>query len=135
MEVGCQWFVAPDNGLISGVIRDRTVTESRAITNPALRRPTVSPTFHGRDILSPAAAHLLNGGDPAELGPKCSGLVTLGDFEPREISGGFEGAVIYGDHFGNLITNIDADRLSKQSPQGWAVVIAGRGSSAIEDVW
>src|SRR5688572_6736094 len=58
-SVADQWFVLPDNGLLSGVLRNRAPTEIHEITNPEIRRATVSPTFHGRDILAPAAAHLL----------------------------------------------------------------------------
>src|SRR4051812_28295024 len=54
-----QWFVLPDNGLITGAARGRAVEGIWEIINPALRRPTVAPTFHGRDILAPAAAHLV----------------------------------------------------------------------------
>src|SRR5438874_2254435 len=67
-EVGGHWFVLPDNGLLSGVTRSREPGGVWEITNPSVRRATVAPTFHGRDILAPAAAFLLRGGDPAELG-------------------------------------------------------------------
>ena len=67
-----QWFVLPDNGLITGVARNQPLQGIWEITNPAIRRPVVSDTFHGRDILAPAAAHLLRGGDPAELGAPLS---------------------------------------------------------------
>ena len=72
-----QWFVLPDNGLITGIALNHPFQGIWEITNPALRRHVVSNTFHGRDILSPAAAHLLRGGDPAELGAPLSRLITL----------------------------------------------------------
>ncbi len=68
-SVARQWFVLPDNGLITGVTRSRPPDEIREITSPAIRRAVVSATFHGRDILAPAAAHLAMGRSPAELGP------------------------------------------------------------------
>src|SRR5262245_21816901 len=77
-----QWFVLPDNGLITGVARGRTPAEIWEITNPALRRSVVSATFHGRDILAPAAAHLLRGGSPDQLGPPRTKFITLRNFEP-----------------------------------------------------
>ena len=81
------------------------------ISNPALQRSIVSATFHGRDILAPAAAHLLRGGDPAELGPSRDRFITIRNFEPTADPQGFVGEVIFRDAFGNLITNINADHL------------------------
>ncbi|HWE36866.1 MAG TPA: SAM-dependent chlorinase/fluorinase [Isosphaeraceae bacterium] len=120
-----QWFVLPDNGLLSGVVRGRAPAEVFEITNPEVRWRAVSPTFHGRDILVPAAAHLLLGRDPATLGPKREGVVTLRNFEPRAEDGDFAGEVIFRDAFGNLITNISADRIAQQPPDSWTIEIAG----------
>jgi S-adenosylmethionine hydrolase len=125
VEVARQWFVLPDNGLVTGVARGRAVTAIREITNPSLRRSVVSATFHGRDILAPAAAHLLRGGDPAELGPARERFIELRNFEPNPDDHGFVGEVIYRDAFGNLITNISADRLADTTLDGWEVEIAG----------
>src|SRR5262249_50136698 len=110
-RVADQWFVAPDNGLLSGVTRGRTPLEIRELANPGLRRPVVSHTFHGRDIMAPAAAHLLLGGEASELGPSLTKIVTLANFEPREHrqgdrAGGLLGEVLFRDPFGNLITNV-----------------------------
>jgi hypothetical protein len=121
-----QWFVLPDNGLISGAARNRTASEVREISNPSVRRPRVSNTFHGRDILAPAAAHLLLGKDPAALGPARDGFTTLRNFRPQEDEHGFVGEVIFRDAFGNLITNIDAERLGDTPADGWAVELAGQ---------
>jgi S-adenosylmethionine hydrolase len=120
-----QWFVLPDNGLITGVIRNQPPEEVWEITNPALRRRVVSNTFHGRDILSPAAAHLLRGGDPAELGAPVSRLITLRNFEPMADETGYVGEVIFRDTFGNLITNVNSDHLAGHPADAWVVEIAG----------
>jgi S-adenosylmethionine hydrolase len=116
------WFVAPDNGLLSGVMPGRNVELIVELTNPAMRRNTVSATFHGRDIFAPAAAHLLNGGDALDLGPTVSHLVALPDFDPGMEPGCILGRVVYCDRFGNLITNVGAAMLAGQS---WRVEIAG----------
>jgi S-adenosylmethionine hydrolase len=121
-RIGDHWFVAPDNGLLSGVLSGRAADLIVELTNPALLRKTISATFHGRDIFAPAAAHLLNGGDARELGPALSQLVTLTHLEPGPEPGGILGRVIYRDHFGNLITNVDADMLAGRT---WQVEIAG----------
>lgn len=110
-RIADQWFVAPDNGLLSGVLRGRSLQEAFELTNPAMRRAVISATFHGRDILAPAAAHLLRGGRADELGPAREKLVLLANFEPRSDEAGLIGEVIFRDAFGNLITNVPAERL------------------------
>lgn len=124
-SVADQWFVAPDNGLLGGVIRGRQVAGIWEITNPEIRRSWVSATFHGRDILAPAAAHLLLGRDPEEFGPRRTKVITLTNFEPRTDESGIVGEVIFRDAFGNLITNVSASRLAGVEPDAWAVEIAG----------
>jgi S-adenosyl-L-methionine hydrolase (adenosine-forming) len=120
------WFVLPDNGLITGVVRRQPPTGVWEITNPAVRRTTVSATFHGRDILAPAAAFLLSGGDPSALGAARETFVTLRNFRPTPDERGFVGEVIFRDAFGNLITNIAAEALQVSKPQDWKVEIAGQ---------
>ena len=90
------------------------------LTTPDYRLPFVSSTFHGRDIFSPAAAHLAAGVPLKKLGPVVESLALL-DL-PRLEAGeaGIEGEVLNVDHFGNIRTSIyaltwkDADTLSLQ---------------------
>jgi S-adenosylmethionine hydrolase len=119
------WFVLPDNGLLSAVARGREVQGIWEIANPALCRSPVSSTFHGRDILAPAAAHLLLGRDPAELGPARTRFHALRAFEAASNENGFVGEVILRDSFGNLITNIEAKRLGDTPAEAWTIEIAG----------
>lgn len=124
-SIAGQWFVLPDNGLITGVVRDRKPDGIWEIANPAIQRPIVSATFHGRDSLAPAAAHLLLGRDPAALGPPTTELVTIRNFEPITLEQDLLGEVVFKDAFGNLITNIRSDRLADAPPEGWEIEIAG----------
>jgi S-adenosylmethionine hydrolase len=124
-RIADQWFVLPDNGLLTGVARGREPAGIWELTNSALRRPEVSATFHGRDILAPAAAHLSRGGDAAELGAPLTRFVTLRNFEPTPDEHGFVGEVIFRDTFGNLITNISRAHLGHTECGSWAVEIAG----------
>ncbi|WP_250846824.1 SAM hydrolase/SAM-dependent halogenase family protein [Aquisphaera insulae] len=124
-RIADQWFVLPDNGLISGVTRAHAPERIWEISNPAIRRGVVSNTFHGRDVLAPAAAHLLLGRDPSELGPPVTKLVRLRNLEPTRDSSGFQAEVIFRDTFGNLITNLSASLLAESPPDGWVVEIAG----------
>jgi S-adenosyl-L-methionine hydrolase (adenosine-forming) len=126
-----QWFVLPDNGLITGVARRRTSGGIWELTNTALQRSIVSATFHGRDILAPAAAHLLRGGDPALLGPTRDQFIKLRNFEPTADERGFVGEVIFRDTFGNLITNINAEYLGETSRGDWEIEIAGERITGI----
>lgn len=121
-----QWFVLPDNGLIGGVLRGRNPSGVWEIRNPSLRRPVVAPTFHGRDILAPAAAHLLRGGDPADLGPPLDRIVLPSSLGPAEDAEGLTGEVVFLDSFGNLITNIARDRLGSLPPSRWSIEIKGQ---------
>ena len=72
-----QYFV-PDNGLITPVADRDGVEGVRLITNPAwMIGDKVSSTFHGRDIFSPAAAHLAAGEDWTLAGPTVDTLARL----------------------------------------------------------
>ncbi|MFO0909891.1 MAG: SAM-dependent chlorinase/fluorinase [Isosphaeraceae bacterium] len=125
VQVDAQWFVLPDNGLITGVLRRRQFQGVWEISNPAIRRAHVSDTFHGRDILAPAAAHLLNGGQPDDLGPRREKLVTLRNFVPSPDTNGYVGEIIFRDAFGNLISNISRELLAGHDASGWVVEVAG----------
>ncbi|GAC1470927.1 MAG: hypothetical protein NVSMB9_16540 [Isosphaeraceae bacterium] len=131
-RVAEQWFVLPDNGLLSGVVRGRPPEGVWEITNPLIRRSRVSATFHGRDILAPAAAHLVQGGDPDELGPSCQTFETVRNFRPAKDDQGYVGEVIFRDVFGNLITNISEDLLGEGQSDGWVVEIAGERIAGIQ---
>lgn len=124
-SVAGQWFVLPDNGLLSVVARNHAPSGIWEIANPAIRRPKVAPTFHGRDIFAPAAAHLLLGRDPAELGPTRTKFVSLHNFQATRDDDGFIGEVIFRDSFGNLITNIHSDWFGEVPRDGWIVEVAG----------
>jgi S-adenosylmethionine hydrolase len=106
-----QYFVVPDNGLITPVLERDGLDSAREITNTLwMVAPAVSSTFHGRDIFSPAAAHLAEGWDYALAGPEVSDLVHLKTRTATASEKGIEGDVIgLDDPFGSLITDIPAD--------------------------
>jgi S-adenosylmethionine hydrolase len=129
VRVAEQWFVLPDNGLITGVLRGRTPDEVRHLSGESVRQAVVSPTFHGRDILAPAAAHLLGGGDPAALGPEVHKFVRLANFEARADEGppgSLIGEILFRDSFGNLVTSFDESRIAAAPREKWSLEIAGR---------
>lgn len=73
-------LVGPDNGLLIPAARGLGgVRAAYELVEPSYRLPTVSATFHGRDVFAPAAAHLACGVPPDALGPAVDpiSLVTL----------------------------------------------------------
>jgi S-adenosylmethionine hydrolase len=99
------YLVGPDNGLLlPGAERLGGITRAHVIENPAYRLPVVSSTFHGRDLFSPAAAHLAAGVPLEQIGPPVDPhtLVTLDWPTAHARSGELELNVIYVDTFGNV---------------------------------
>ena len=107
-----QYFVAPDNGVLS-LIYAREKHQVRAITAERFFRQPVSRTFHGRDIFAPVAAHLARGVPPPRFGKIISDY-ERGDFAEPTPNGPrrWTGRVLKVDRFGNLITNFAVDEFS-----------------------
>jgi S-adenosyl-L-methionine hydrolase (adenosine-forming) len=109
---GAHYFLAPDNGLLAPVVsrsRDARLVRLTAgkLEHLGVHRP--SATFHGRDIFAPVAAELAAGRCALEsLGEAVTTLVPSWVDEPAVEARSVTGVVISIDHFGNLITNIDA---------------------------
>jgi S-adenosyl-L-methionine hydrolase (adenosine-forming) len=110
-----QYFVLPDNGLITLVEERDGIEGAREITNHSwMIGSALSSTFHGRDIFSPVGAHLARGEDWSQVGPELKQLVRLQTKAPKVDERGITGEVIATDGpFGNLVTNIDAHDFSK----------------------
>ena len=125
-------FLAPDNGVLSYVLRagfpdEPEVSEgfqveipqehvAYRLTNPQYWLEPVSLTFHGRDIFAPVAAHLSMGVAPDRLGQRVHHLTWLSHQQPRWEGDTLVGQVVHIDRFGNLITNIGADLLPRDRP-------------------
>jgi hypothetical protein len=128
-----QYFVLPDNGLLTLVEQRDGIEAVREITNPEwMIGSKLSSTFHGRDIFSPAGAHVARGDDWSEVGPE----VPVKDLVRLELKAatlderGLSATVIATDGpFGNLVTNIDAEdflKLGYQRGQEVPVTVGGR---------
>jgi S-adenosyl-L-methionine hydrolase (adenosine-forming) len=109
---GGHYFLAPDNGLLAPVVSRSGAAHMVRVTAAELAHIGVhrpSATFHGRDIFAPLAAELAAGRvDLGSLGQSVSTLVPSWVDEPAVDARSVSGVVISIDHFGNLITNIDA---------------------------
>jgi len=109
-------YVGPDNGLLL-VAADRLggVSEAVEIVERAYMLDPVSHTFHGRDIFSPAAAHIASGVGLAELGPALdpADLRRLEVPEPTVGEARIRATVLYIDRFGNVQLNVTAEHLGR----------------------
>ncbi len=123
-RIGKQYYVVPDNGLITLVLeaaekRGETV-EIVHLDQPKYWLPEISHVFHGRDIFAPTAAHLARGVPLKELGTPITDPIRLKIPRPGKTETGWRGEILYIDSFGNLATNIeredlpDTNRLSVQ---------------------
>ncbi|MEN3342449.1 MAG: hypothetical protein V7644_1853 [Actinomycetota bacterium] len=124
-------YVGPDNGLLL-LAADRFggVVEAHELANEAYALESVSRTFHGRDLFSPAAAHAALGVPLGELGPPLDpeALVRL-DLPEPEVSGSRIRATVLGvDRFGNVALNLSREHLEQASiVPGTRVELASRG--------
>ncbi|HEV2198237.1 MAG TPA: SAM-dependent chlorinase/fluorinase [Bryobacteraceae bacterium] len=124
-EAGGQFFVAPDNGVLSMVLA-RGPHKVRAISNVKLALKHVSRTFHGRDIFAPAAAHLARGAKPAQFGKLIHDHVRIEGIGPVEIGpNAWRGAILKADRFGNLITNFHVEEFSAIKTNPFVVRVGG----------
>jgi len=98
-------LIGPDNGLLSPAARVLGgAVEARVLENRAWMLPKISSTFHGRDIFSPMAAHLANGGSFEDVGSPVdlSSITTLDFPEPVASDGQLDTSIVYIASFGNL---------------------------------
>jgi S-adenosylmethionine hydrolase len=107
-------FVGPDNGLLAPAVA-MTGGAGRAVslTNGAYHLPAPGPTFAGRDVFAPVAAHLAAGVDLAELGELIDPVTMTPGLLPitRDDGDGLVAEVLWVDHFGNAQLNVDPDEI------------------------
>ena len=135
-------FVAPDNGVLSYVIQQaikrRLINnlqielepglEAVAITKSQFWRPTVSPTFHGRDIFAPVAARLSLDFPLTDFGKAITSVTILPLPQSHQAAdGSIIGHIIHIDSFGNLVTDVKSNDL----PQAREAVTIQVGNQVI----
>jgi S-adenosylmethionine hydrolase len=104
-----QYLLVPDNGCWSRLESlAKSPVRAYRLTNDKYWRTPVSATFHGRDILAPAAGHLANGLSLGDLGTPTESWVRLPLPEPVHSAGFIRGEIVVVDSFGNLISNVSA---------------------------
>ncbi len=114
LKSGQHYFVAPDNGVLSLLVEQADIAALVKITNSKFYLDSVSPTFHGRDIIAPVGAHIALGVELERLGNQLepADVVRITGIRARKSDDGrVIGKIIAVDHFGNLISNIEMEML------------------------
>lgn len=118
-------FVAPDNGVLTAVLRETSMRRVVELTERRYARPTVSRTFEGRDRFAPAAAWLAKGIELTALGRPAGACITIDIPLPDLSADMVSGQVLRVDRFGNLVTNIDRKTFEKLAQSGSIQIIVG----------
>lgn len=119
LSAGTQYFIAPDNGVLSLVLEREPQHRAWHITAERYFLQPVSLTFHGRDLFAPSAAWLARNRQPESFGPEIGDLKRLSLPSLHRSPGRIEGVILRADHFGNLLTNMrpeDAPELAAGAP-------------------
>jgi S-adenosylmethionine hydrolase len=106
VEAGGQFFIAPDNGVLTLVSERTAAAKVWHITAEQYFLVPLSKTFHGRDIFAPVAAWLAKNGRPADFGREVTDYARLQLPKPKRNDGVITGSILRQDHFGNLMTSV-----------------------------
>ena len=126
------YFLAPDNGLLSRILREEADVEIRRIEHCAYRLTSEGATFDGRDLFAPAAAWLTKGRPLSSFGPVVDDPLMLPHPEPQRRGETLVGRIEYVDRFGNLISNLTPDHIRAFQSSGRPVVTIRIGDHALE---
>jgi len=122
VEAKDAFFVGPDNGLLILAAKKIGIRRVYEITNRRFMLPSVSHTFHGRDVFAPAAAHLANGAKPSDFGSEIKDYMVPQFAKPRLTKKALLGEVLHIDDFGNIVTNISRAEFEKTGVREGAMV-------------
>ncbi len=123
-----QYFIAPDNGVLSLIYDREDPVVVRHITAEHYFQRPVSPTFHGRDVFAPVAAWLAKNWQTEAFGEPITDFTRFALPRPKAQEGAIRGAVLRVDHFGNLMTNFTLEDLPEamRQPGPARFVVAGK---------
>jgi S-adenosyl-L-methionine hydrolase (adenosine-forming) len=108
-----QYFIAPDNGVLSLVFDREPASIVRHITARHYFLEPAGRTFHGRDIFSPVAAWLSKTWQPESLGEEIADYARLSLPLPQAEGNLVKGVILRADHFGNLLTNLTPENVPR----------------------
>ena len=124
-DTGDYRFVAPDNGVLTGVFQQTPPKQVVELTERRYARPTVSRTFEGRDRFAPAAAWLAKGLQLSALGRRVRDYESIDMPVMRVGEDAIDGVVLRIDRFGNLVTNIDHHAFDRLAAGGEVEIEVG----------
>jgi len=110
-----QYFVAPDNGVLSLIYEREENVVARHVTAEHYYLQPVSKTFHGRDVFAPVAAWLSKGWQTASMGEEITDYKKFAMPKPKTADGVAKGIVMRVDAFGNLVTNFRVEDLPESA--------------------
>lgn len=114
---GSYIYVAPNNGLLTKVIREHGYVEAYEITSTDVIPEEPEPTFYSREMVAIPAAHIAAGYPLAQVGRKLDDSEIVRFEEPKvkvNADNSLEGVVSAIDHpFGNVWTNIHREDLNR----------------------
>jgi S-adenosylmethionine hydrolase len=126
VEAAGQFFIGPDNGVLS-MVYSREKHKVRLIGNERYFRKPVSQTFHGRDIFAPVGAHLAAGVLPSRVGKAVDDYLRPAFQKPVQVGKRmWNGQVLKVDRFGNLITNYHVDDFPDLERRGFVFGVGPR---------
>lgn len=126
VEAGGHRFVGPDNGLFSFIYARHPEARVFHLNRSDFFRPTISPTFHGRDLFAPVAAHLSLGVAPSAMGDQIKDFICFDLPQPTRNSQQLIGHVLHIDRFGNCITNLTERDLPLDQARRSRALFCGR---------
>lgn len=109
LKIEDRFYVGPDNGIFGLLLEDFAMQGGWKLENQTYFLPSVSHTFHGRDIFAPVAAHLARGIPPESFGAAITNPARLPLPRPEVGEAELRGQVAWVDRFGNCITNLKAE--------------------------
>ena len=130
-------LIGPDNGLFSLYLERERAIEAVELSNPALHRSPVSPTFHGRDVFASVAGQLASGMPFEQLGRRLDPeeLLRIPMPKPMAGPGSVAGQVIAIDRFGNLITNLTPSGLGNADRDSLRFQVAGQAIVGLKETY
>jgi hypothetical protein len=126
VEAASQYFLGPDNGVLSMVYLHEKC-KVRHVTNEKYFRHPVSRTFHGRDIFAPVGAHLAAGVPPSRIGKLVRDYLKPGFEKPhRAGKRHWIGRILKIDRFGNIVTNFHVSDFADLETRDFALALGPR---------
>jgi S-adenosyl-L-methionine hydrolase (adenosine-forming) len=131
-EAAGQYFIAPDNGVLSMILVREKTARVRHITAEKYFLHPVSRTFHGRDVFSPVAGHLAAGAPPAKFGKLIEDHILAAFDQPAKTGRDtWTGLILKADHFGNLATNFHIDQFPSLRTHPFKIKAGSRSISRL----